>query len=64
MNARLARGVRDVELLSKQPTQGKRQENSNGYVPIENQTNEVKKYFQQRMLYTTEFDWALFMRAS
>ena len=64
MNARLRKGITDVELLSKQPTQGKRQEKSNGYVAIESQTIEVKRYFQQRMLYTTEFDWALFMRAS
>jgi hypothetical protein len=64
MNARLAKGITDVEKLAKKPGQGKRPEGINGYVPIESQAREVKNYYKDRMMYSKEFDWSLFMRAS
>jgi len=64
MNARLAKGITNVDKLAKKPGQGKRSEGINGYIPIESQAREVKNYYKDRMMYSKEFDWSLFMRAS
>jgi len=64
MNARLAKGITDVEKLAKKPGKGKRPEGIKGYVPIESQAQEVKNYYKDRMMYSKDFDWSLLMRAS
>jgi hypothetical protein len=64
MNARLAKGVRDIETLAKKPGKGKRPEGIRGYIPIESQAQEVKNYYKDRMMYSKDFDWSLLMRAS
>ncbi len=48
MYARLARGIRDVKELARTPTNGSHPSGKNGYVPIENQSKEVRKMLQER----------------